>query len=74
MYILNSRSLLFPPQAILWSTLFKYHLELGHSEEAYKAMMGNPDPARWAVRSYTGHVYDTGHMYDRSHARHRSPA
>jgi len=35
-----------PNCAILWSTLFKYHLELGHSEEAYEAMMGNPDPAR----------------------------
>ena len=34
------------PQAILWSNLFKYHLELGHSEQAYRAMLGNPDPVR----------------------------
>ena len=31
---------------MLWSTLFKYNLELGHYEEAYEAMMANPDPVR----------------------------
>ena len=36
-------------QAILWSSLFKHHLELGHGEEAYDAMMGNPDPVRWGL-------------------------
>ena len=29
--------------------LFKNHLELGHYEEAYEAMMANPDPIRSAV-------------------------
>lgn len=33
-------------QVVLWSTLFKCHLELGHYEEAYEAMMANPDPIR----------------------------
>ena len=33
-------------QAVFWSNLFKHHLELGHSEEAYCAMMDNPDPVR----------------------------
>lgn len=36
-------------QVVLWSTLFKYHLELGHYREAYEAMMANPDPIRSAV-------------------------
>ena len=40
------QSSLLPFQAILWSTLFKYHLELGHCSEAYGAMMGNPDTTR----------------------------
>ena len=37
-----------PPllQAVLWSNLFKYELELGHSQGAYAAMMDNPDPIR----------------------------
>jgi nuclear pore complex protein Nup160 len=35
-----------PLSVVLWSTLFKYHLELGHFEEAYDAMMANPDPIR----------------------------
>lgn len=38
-------------QAILWSSLFKYHLELGHGREAYDAMMGNPDPVRLGYHS-----------------------
>ena len=33
-------------QAVLWSNLFKYELELGHSQGAYQAMMDNPDPVR----------------------------
>ena len=39
---------LFPSllQAVLWSNLFKYELELGHSQGAYLAMMGNPDTVR----------------------------
>ncbi|XP_064635378.1 nuclear pore complex protein Nup160-like isoform X2 [Lineus longissimus] len=30
----------------LWSKKFKQHLELGHNEEAYSAMISNPDPSR----------------------------
>ncbi|KAL5007266.1 hypothetical protein ScPMuIL_016072, partial [Solemya velum] len=30
----------------LWSKLFKYQLELGHNDEAYAAMIANPDPSR----------------------------
>ncbi|KAL3841807.1 hypothetical protein ACJMK2_019908 [Sinanodonta woodiana] len=30
----------------LWSKVFKYELELGHNNEAYQAMMSNPDPTR----------------------------
>ncbi|KAK3101041.1 hypothetical protein FSP39_000503 [Pinctada imbricata] len=30
----------------LWSKLFKYQLQLGHNEEAYGAMICNPDPTR----------------------------
>lgn len=48
------------PQVVVWSALFKYHLELGHYESAYKAMMANPDAVRSAsydescnVRMYT---------------------
>lgn len=36
-------------QVVLWSTLFKYHLELGHYKEAYEAMMANPDPIRYIL-------------------------
>lgn len=32
--------------ATLWSKLFKYQLELGHNNEAYNAMVSNPDPSR----------------------------
>lgn len=38
---------------MLWSTLFKYHLELGHFEEAYEAMMANPDTVRCDVCACT---------------------
>ena len=33
-------------QAVVWSTLFKYHLELGQYSAAYEAMVNNPDPSR----------------------------
>jgi len=33
-------------QPTLWSKVFKYQLELGHNEEAYAAMIENPDPSR----------------------------
>ena len=33
-------------QPTLWSKIFKQQLQLGHSEEAYSAMIGNPDPSR----------------------------
>ncbi|XP_078332937.1 nuclear pore complex protein Nup160-like isoform X1 [Crassostrea virginica] len=32
--------------ATLWSKMFKYQLELGHNDEAYSAMVSNPDPSR----------------------------
>ncbi|XP_062566399.1 nuclear pore complex protein Nup160-like isoform X5 [Saccostrea cucullata] len=32
--------------ATLWSKMFKYQLELGHNDEAYNAMVSNPDPSR----------------------------
>eukprot|EP00731_Ephydatia_muelleri_P011737 Em0006g631a len=35
-----------PSTAVVWSTLFKYHLELGHFSAAYEAMVNNPDPSR----------------------------
>lgn len=40
--------LLYLFQVVVWSALFKYHLELGHYESAYKAMMANPDAVRSA--------------------------
>ena len=27
--------------------MFKYQLELGHNDEAYSAMVSNPDPSRY---------------------------
>ena len=33
-------------QATLWSKIFKQEIELGHSEEAYNAMLANPDSTR----------------------------
>ena len=33
-------------QPTLWSKVFKHQLELGHSEEAYNAMIANPDASR----------------------------
>ncbi|XP_023209756.1 nuclear pore complex protein Nup160-like [Centruroides sculpturatus] len=35
-----------PSIPVFWSLIFKYHLELNHNEEAYTAMIGNPDPIR----------------------------
>ncbi|XP_071489646.1 nuclear pore complex protein Nup160-like [Diadema antillarum] len=35
-----------PNVPTLWSKIFKYHLELGHNDEAYSAMTSNPDPER----------------------------
>ncbi|KAK2174344.1 hypothetical protein NP493_810g00006 [Ridgeia piscesae] len=35
-----------PNVPTLWSKVFKHQLELGHSEEAYNAMIANPDPSR----------------------------
>ncbi|ESO97630.1 hypothetical protein LOTGIDRAFT_228261 [Lottia gigantea] len=35
-----------PNVPTLWSKKFKYHLELNHNEEAYNAMIGNPEPSR----------------------------
>ncbi|XP_022094945.1 nuclear pore complex protein Nup160-like isoform X2 [Acanthaster planci] len=35
-----------PNVPTLWSKVFKYHLELGHNDEAYAAMATNPDPER----------------------------
>lgn len=34
--------------ATLWSKIFKQELEMGHSEEAYNAMLANPDSSRSA--------------------------
>lgn len=31
---------------VFWSLVFKHHLELGHDDEAYTAMIRNPDPSR----------------------------
>ena len=33
-------------QPMLWSVIFKYHLELQHHNEAYAAIVHNPDKAR----------------------------
>ena len=44
LHVLQSR-LLFV-QATLWSKIFKQEIELGHSEEAYNAMLANPDSTR----------------------------
>ena len=33
-------------QATLWSKVFKNELELGHNEDAYTAMLSNPDKDR----------------------------
>ncbi|TRZ00171.1 hypothetical protein DNTS_020923, partial [Danionella cerebrum] len=33
-------------QAALWTRIFKHHLDLGHSREAYEALMQNPDSSR----------------------------
>ena len=33
-------------QATLQSKVFKQQLELGHNQEAFTAMMANPDPSR----------------------------
>ncbi|XP_068751589.1 nuclear pore complex protein Nup160-like isoform X2 [Montipora capricornis] len=30
----------------LWSNIFKHHLELGHNDLAYNALIANPDPVR----------------------------
>nr|XP_054757535.1 nuclear pore complex protein Nup160-like [Lytechinus pictus] len=35
-----------PNLPTLWVKIFKYHLELGHNDEAYSAMTSNPDPER----------------------------
>eukprot|EP00058_Branchiostoma_floridae_P011934 XP_002597422.1 hypothetical protein BRAFLDRAFT_122633 [Branchiostoma floridae] len=35
-----------PNIPMLWSKVFKYHLELGHNNEAYAAMTANPDHTR----------------------------
>nr|KAG5687449.1 hypothetical protein BaRGS_030351 [Batillaria attramentaria] len=35
-----------PNLATLHSKVFKYQLQLGHNQEAYTAMMANPDPSR----------------------------
>ena len=31
---------------IIWSNIFKHHLELGHNDEAYAAITSNPDIER----------------------------
>ena len=33
-------------QPTLWSKVFKHQLELGHNDEAYDALVSNPDPTR----------------------------
>ena len=45
MYYLESFSFF---QATLWSKIFKQELEMGHNEEAYNAMLSNPDSTRYA--------------------------
>ncbi|KAK3748185.1 hypothetical protein QZH41_012989 [Actinostola sp. cb2023] len=30
----------------LWSNIFKHHLQLGHNDQAYAALISNPDPSR----------------------------
>ena len=38
-----------PNLPTLWSKVFKQQLELGHNEEAYNAMISNPDASRWVL-------------------------
>ncbi|KAJ7380499.1 hypothetical protein OS493_008962 [Desmophyllum pertusum] len=33
----------------LWSNIFKHHLELGHNDAAYNALIANPNPVRRRV-------------------------
>jgi len=41
-------------QPTLWSKIFKHELEMYHNDEAYSAMLSNPDPER----SVTNVIYE----------------
>ena len=51
-FYLCSRVFLFIFQATLWSKLFKHQLALDHNDEAYAAMIANPDPSRFVGQSH----------------------
>ncbi|XP_076451143.1 nuclear pore complex protein Nup160-like [Babylonia areolata] len=55
-----------PNVATLQSKVFKYQLELGHHQEAYTAMMNNPDPARRrdCLRQFVVVLCETGELQD----------
>ena len=38
--------MLFVFQPDLWSNIFKHHLQLGHNDLAYDALITNPNPVR----------------------------
>lgn len=42
----------------MWSKIFKYQLEMGHNDEAYNAMVSNPDPSRLAMPSCIYNTFD----------------
>ncbi|XP_014677930.1 PREDICTED: nuclear pore complex protein Nup160-like isoform X2 [Priapulus caudatus] len=44
--VINSAQVDNPNVPTLWSLIFKYHLELGHYDEAYSALNSNPDATR----------------------------
>ena len=37
---------------IIWSNIFKHHLELGHNDDAYAAITSNPDIERLIIKIY----------------------
>jgi len=47
-------------QSTLWSKLFKCELDLGHSKEAYNAMLCNPDASRFDADFFT--VYSVNNI------------
>ncbi|KAL8614434.1 hypothetical protein ACOMHN_007770 [Nucella lapillus] len=55
-----------PNVATLQSKVFKYQLELGHHQEAYTAMMDNPDPARRrdCLRQFVVVLCEKGELQD----------
>ena len=56
----------FPSQerATLSYILFSYHLKLGHNEDAYAAMMSNPDRSRRkdSLRQFLVTLFDRGQL------------